>query len=255
MSFPRSASILAASALLVLGLPGRAAAQAADTTVHPLKGSIDLGLVAASGNTDLTTFNFGEKLEYQQGKWGVLQLAKMVYGQTDQVESANEYLVFVQPSYALSERWKGYVLGSWDRNTFIGISQRWQEGLGLSFAAVHGPKHFLDLDGGFSFFQQDFTNGTNTSFPTARGQVDLQVRLHGQGLRAEHLHLSAEPRGQPRLPDQRRTVAGGSGGRAPVPEGLVSPPVPERPAARLRDDGQPVHHRTPAHLLSGQPRP
>ncbi len=174
MASPRSALALAASAILVLGVPGRAAAQAADTTVHPLKGSVDLGLVAASGNTDLTTFSFGEKLEYARNRWSVLQLAKMVYGETDGVESANEYLVFVQPSYALADRWKGYVLASWDRNTFIGISQRWQEGVGLSFAAVRGPKHFLDLDGGFSFFQQDFTNGTNTSFPTARGQVSYR---------------------------------------------------------------------------------
>lgn len=174
MAFPRTVLILAAALILVLGMPARAAAQAADTTVHPLKGSIDLGLVAASGNTDLTTFNFGERLEYLKAKWSVLQLAKMVYGQSDGVESANEYLVFVQPAYALAERWKGYVLGSWDRNTFIGISQRWQEGVGLSFAAVHGPKHFVDLDGGFSFFQQDFTNGTHTSFPTARGQVSYK---------------------------------------------------------------------------------
>lgn len=174
MCFPRPICALAAVSFLLLGAPGRAAAQAADTTVHPLKGSIDLGLVAASGNTDLTTFSFGEKLEYAKARWTVLQLAKMVYGQTDGVESANEYFVSAQPAYILSERWKAYLLGSWDRNTFIGISERWQEGVGLSFAAVHGPRHFLDLDGGFSFFQQDFTNGTSASFPTLRGQVSYK---------------------------------------------------------------------------------
>ena len=171
MASPRSACILAAAALLALATPHRSAAQAADSTVPPLKGSIDLGLVAASGNTDLTTFSFSEKLEYLKGRWTVGQGAKMVYGATDGEETANEYLVFVQPAYALSTRWKGYVLGSWDRNTFIGISERWQEGAGLSFAAVQGPRHHLDLDAGLSFFQQDFTNGTSTSFPAARGQV------------------------------------------------------------------------------------
>lgn len=157
--------------LLLLVLPSRGAAQAPDSAASPLKGSIDLGLVAASGNTDLTTFSFGEKLEYMKGKWTVAQGARMVYGQTNSVESANEYAVYVQPNYQLSARWKGYVLGSWDRNTFIGISQRFQEGVGLSFEAVAGPKHHLAIDGGFSFFQQDFTSGVTSSFPTARGQV------------------------------------------------------------------------------------
>jgi putative salt-induced outer membrane protein YdiY len=166
-----TACLLAAAALVLLGAPARAAAQAADSAPPPIEGSLDLGLVAASGNTDLTTFSLGEKLEYLKGKWSATQGAKMVYGETNGVESANEYAVFVRPAYELSARWKGYVLASWDRNTFIGINQRWQEGLGLSFAAVQGPKHQLDLDGGFSFFQQDFTSGVSTSFPTARGQV------------------------------------------------------------------------------------
>ncbi len=172
MSATRLALALAAT-LVLLSPPAQASAQAAaaDTTPSPITGTLDLGLVAASGNTDLTTFNLGEKLEYAKGKWTVTQGAKMVYGETNGVESANEYAVFVRPDYQLSARWKGYVLGSWDRNTFIGISQRFQEGVGLSFEAVAGPKHHLTLDGGFSFFQQDFTSGVSTSFPTARGQV------------------------------------------------------------------------------------
>jgi len=166
----RPAFVVAAACLLT-SLPGLAAAQAADSVPSPLKGSIDLGLVAASGNTDLTTFSLGEKLDYTKGKWAVAQGARMVYGQTNGVETANEYAVFVKPSYQMSARWNGYVLGSWDRNTFIGISQRFQEGVGISFGALQGPKQFLALDAGFSFFQQDFTGGTSSSFPTARGQV------------------------------------------------------------------------------------
>lgn len=166
----RSIRVLAAVALALV-LPHRAAAQAPDSAASPITGSLDLGLVAASGNTDLTTFSLDQKLEYAKEKWTVAQGAKMVYGETNGVESANEYLVFVRPDYQLSPRWKGYVLGSWDRNTFIGISQRFQEGVGVSFAAVQGPKHSLSLDAGFSFFQQDFTNGVSSSFPTARGQA------------------------------------------------------------------------------------
>jgi putative salt-induced outer membrane protein len=172
LMFVSRLSRLAAAAFVVfLAVPALAMAQTPDSAASPLKGSLDLGLVAASGNTDLTTFSFGEKLEYVNGRWTVVQGAKMVYGQTNSIESANEYAFYVRPDFQLSTRWKGYVLGSWDRNTFIGISQRFQEGVGLSFEAVAGPKHHLALDGGFSFFQQDFTSGITSSFPTARGQV------------------------------------------------------------------------------------
>ncbi len=161
-----------ASAILLLAVPSFAFAQTAgDSTPPPLKGSLDLGLVAASGNTDLLTFSFGEKLEYVNGKWTVTQGARMVNSETDGAETANEYAVYLQPSYTLSARWKGYVLAGWDRNPYLGISQRFQEGVGLSFAAVDGPKSHLTLDGGFSFFQQDFTDKTSSSFPVARGQV------------------------------------------------------------------------------------
>jgi len=171
MSVFRLSCVPVALALVLLAVPTRGQAQASDSAASPLTGSIDLGLVAASGNTDLTTFSFGEKIEYVKGKWTIAQGARMVYGETNSVESANEYAVYVQPNYQLSARWKGYVLGSWDRNTFIGIAQRFQEGVGLSFEAIAGPKHHLAIDGGFSFFQQDFTSGVTSSFPTARGQV------------------------------------------------------------------------------------
>jgi putative salt-induced outer membrane protein YdiY len=177
MPVSRLTHCAAALVLMVLALPGRASSQAPDSTPSPWKGSLDLGLVAASGNTDLTTFSLGERLEYLKGKWAVTQGAKMVYGENNGVESANEYAVYLRPAYGLSARWKGYVLASWDRNTFIGISQRFQEGLGASFEALQGPRHFLALDVGASWFQQEFTSGVSTSIPTARGQVAYKYAL------------------------------------------------------------------------------
>lgn len=161
----------------LLSFPLQANAQAADSAPPPLKGTLDLGLVAASGNTDILTFSLGEKLEYQKGKWTVTQGFKMVNSQSEGVETANEYGAYVQPAYALSARLKGYVLGSWDRNPFLGIAQRFQEGLGVSYGVVVGPKHFLTADLGFSYFQQDFTSGLSSTFPTARGQVAYKYAL------------------------------------------------------------------------------
>lgn len=158
------------------GMTHTAAAQTATASAGApsVKVSVDLGLVAASGNTDLRTFSFGQQLQVVSGKWTVTQLARMVNSETRGRETANEYAVSVQPSYVLSRRWKGYLLAGWDRNPFLGISQRFQEGAGLSFAALDGPKHSLVIDAGFSYFQQDFTDGTSSSFPTARSQASYK---------------------------------------------------------------------------------
>ena len=169
---------LAAGAVLTIlaaATPSFASAQeTADTAKPALTGTVDLGLVAASGNTDLLTFSFGNKLEYTTGKWVLTQVAKMVNSETDGQETANEYAVYAKGAYTLSARWKGYVLGGWDRNPYLGISQRFQEGLGVSYAVVTGPKHELAIDAGFSFFQQEFTSGISSSFPTARGQASYK---------------------------------------------------------------------------------
>ncbi len=173
----RHAPIYFAATLALLTMAASAAAQSipaarsapADTTDR-FKLNFDLGLVAASGNTNLTTFTFAEKLDVLAGKWRVQQGARMVNGKSDGIETVNEYAVFVQPEYRLARRWKAYALGSWDRNPFIGIVQRFQEGVGASFSALLGPRHFLTLEAGVSFFQQEFTSGTSSSFPTGRAQ-------------------------------------------------------------------------------------
>jgi len=158
--------------LVLLMTPCRVTAQSApaDTTDH-FKFSADLGLVVASGNTNVLTFSFSQVLDLLFGSWSVHQAARMVNSSADGAETANEYGGLVQPEYRLSRRVKAYALGSWDRNPFLGIVQRFQEGIGLSYAAIAGPHHFLTLEGGASLFQQEFTSGISTSFPTARAQA------------------------------------------------------------------------------------
>lgn len=167
---------IALLALLVTSRPLAAQSAPADTT-DPFKLSVDLGLVVASGNTNLVTFSLNQTLDIVHGAWAVHQGARMVNGSADGVETANEYAVFVQPEYRLSRRWKAYVLGSWDRNPFLGIVQRFQEGAGVSYAAVAGPRHVITIEAGASLFQQEFTTGLSTSFPSARAQATYKFAL------------------------------------------------------------------------------
>ena len=95
----------------------------------------------------------------------------MVYGQTNSVETANEYAVFVQPSYQMSNGGMGTSSAAGIATPSSASPSGSRKAWAVSFGAMQGPKQFLALDVGFSFFQQDFTSGTSSSFPTARGQV------------------------------------------------------------------------------------
>lgn len=168
------AAVLAALPLFLASSLLVAQSAPADTTDR-LKLSADLGLVVASGNTNLVTFSFNQQLDLLLGNWTLHQGARMVNGSADGAETANEYAVFVQPEYRLSPRWKAYVLGSWDRNPFLGIAQRFQEGVGVAYRALSGPRHSLSLEAGGSLFQQEFTSGTSSVFPTARAAATYRL--------------------------------------------------------------------------------
>ena len=178
------AALRAAIALLALvATVPRASAQqdpARPDSIDRFKVSIDLGLVAASGNSSILTLNFGEKLEYLLGRWALRQASRVVSSRADGQATADEYFVSVQPEHRLSQAWRYYILGTWDRNPFLGIAWRFQEGLGVAWSPVRGPKAFLTFESGFSLFQQAFTGGTREDFPVIRGQVTARYALSAQ---------------------------------------------------------------------------
>lgn len=143
-------------------------------SVDRLKISIDMGLVAASGNSSILTLSFGQKVEYLIGRWALRQGSRIVSARADGQETANEYAVYVQPEHRLSEAWRYYVLGSWDRNPFLGVIWRFQEGAGVAWSPVRGPRYYASFEGGFSWFQQKFTSGQSEEFPTVRAQATVR---------------------------------------------------------------------------------
>lgn len=164
---PRSARLVA-GALMLGALASAAPAQLSAQDADPLKVTLDLGFVNAAGNTDVTTFNAGQEILATLGPWGLKQTFGAVYGRTDGEVSASLWRGGVRGDRAVGEKLGVYLLGAFDRNTFAGITRRFEEGAGLVFRAVQTPTNRLEFEGGAGLTQQRSTLGVNSSFASAR---------------------------------------------------------------------------------------
>lgn len=146
-----------------------AMAQAPDTTKKsPVKFSGDVGLVNAAGNSDVTTLNVGDEMDYASGPWKAAQTFSVVYGRNEGVVNTSLWRATLRGDRAVSDRWSVYALTAFDRNTFAGFDRRFEEGIGATVKLVRQPRDQLDAEAGISFVQQHSIVGANDNFPSAR---------------------------------------------------------------------------------------
>ncbi|HEX9165388.1 MAG TPA: DUF481 domain-containing protein [Gemmatimonadales bacterium] len=125
----------------------------------PVKVVADLGYVSASGNSEFSTLNLGEKLTWKPegSKLSLDQYAKYVYGKTDGEESANQLGAGGRANYAITSRLAAFAGLDFDKDRFAGIDQRFSEPIGLSWLALDAPKNKFTLEGGANFVQVTYT--------------------------------------------------------------------------------------------------
>jgi len=162
---PLRVTVLAAA--LVSATAGVARAQTpADSLGWHFLGA--LGYVQTSGNTQLSSVNLLDRLTFRPDtRWTFAQTAAWVYGYNDSAETANQLLAGVRADYGVGEHLGLYGLVGYERNPFAGIQRRFDEGVGLAWKALNGPKHVLSLDVGIGNNQQ-VTGGISTNFFVAR---------------------------------------------------------------------------------------
>lgn len=141
------------------------AAQAA----KPVRVTIDLGFVDASGNSDVTTFNLGEKIAYATGRWTLSQLASAIYGETDGSSTAEQYDAGVRAEYALGPHFAAFAGVDWSRNAFAGIRSRFVEGAGLAWKAIQAARDSLRLEAAITSNQETSLMLVRSTFAATRG--------------------------------------------------------------------------------------
>ncbi|MEO8448622.1 MAG: DUF481 domain-containing protein [Gemmatimonadota bacterium] len=144
---------VAFAAVSSLGVAPLAAQKA---TVKTTAFSGDLGFVSTSGNTSVTSLNVGDKFTANtvDKHFIFTQTAAAVYGKVDGEKTVENYRFQLRGDYKLGGKLYLFGVTGWDRNTFGGISRRFEETIGLAYQAVTLPKDELQLEAGLSLFQQ-----------------------------------------------------------------------------------------------------
>lgn len=155
--------------LAALGAAGvtRAPAQAP----RPTQLALDLGFVNTSGNSEVTTFNLGQKLTRTAGLWLFAQTAKVIYGETDGSATAESYEAGLRADHVIKDRLSAFTLLTYQRNTFAGVAARYAEGVGLSLRAIRAPRDSLSLEGSISANQERSTADVEKTFAATRSAL------------------------------------------------------------------------------------
>lgn len=137
----------------------------------PVQLTLDLGFVSSSGNSDVTTFNLGERLAYTTGPWVFVQTAKALYGETDGNATAESYDAGLRGDYVFKERVSAFGLLTYHRNTFAGIAGRYSEGVGLAWRAIRAARDSLRMEAAVSMNQERNIADVETNFAATRAAL------------------------------------------------------------------------------------
>ena len=130
--------------------------------------TLDAGLVNASGNSDFTSANFGEKATWKNGAWGVAQNAKIIYGETDGAPTTESYDADLRVERAVSPRLGVYAFVAYQRDPFAGLASRWSGGPGLAARLVRAKRDTLSLEAALTQQSERTTAAVERSFGATR---------------------------------------------------------------------------------------
>jgi len=132
----------------------------------------DLGYVATSGNTQVSTVNFADQLTWRTSPVNIIdQTFTVVYGQNKNVVQTNSWTVALRDEYAFTKQIGLYALGQFDRNTFAGVDYNFEEGGGLAITPVLPKRHRLEIDAGFQYVEQKLLPDSTDDHAAARAAI------------------------------------------------------------------------------------
>ena len=152
--------------LLVAALCAAAPLAAQDTAKTSL--TLDFGLVNATGNSEFTSMNAGEKVTWTKGRWGLSQTGKVLFGETDNVTTTESYDFNLRGDRGLSARVGVFVYVAYYRDPFAGLASRWSGGPGVAVGLVRAARDTLNLEGALTEQSERTTTAIDRHFAATR---------------------------------------------------------------------------------------
>ncbi len=132
------------------------------------KGSVELGYLASSGNSETTSLNGKLVLEYEVEKWRHGFLAQAIRATTDDLLTSERYQASAKSDYKFTEYNYFFGVVNYDRDEFSGFTRRTSEALGYGRRIMETEKHVLDAELGVGARQTTLVDGTEQNDNIAR---------------------------------------------------------------------------------------
>lgn len=147
-------------------------ALAAQDTTKTIAFHADLGYVATTGNTQVSTINFADQFDWRTSHDNKIdQLFTVIYGQNKNKVQTNIWTVGLRDEYAFTRVIALYGLGGFTRNTFAGVDYNFTEGGGLAFVPILPKRHHFEFDAGVSYVEQKLLPDSTDHHAEARGAI------------------------------------------------------------------------------------
>ncbi|MEO8466538.1 MAG: DUF481 domain-containing protein [Gammaproteobacteria bacterium] len=153
-------------------------AQNAAPPPDPLVGTVALGYLATSGNTDSTNTNASFKATWDRGRdWTHSWSALAISARTNGVTTAEAYAAGYKAQRAFGMKAYLFATGDWRQDQFSGYDRQATEAVGYGRKLVTTDKQTLSVEGGIGRKQATLIDGTNVDESVVHGGLDYLIHL------------------------------------------------------------------------------
>lgn len=157
--------------LLVLATPLVAAQEEAEEEASPWSGSVKLGYLATSGNTESSSLNFGFQVGYTLEQWLHELTAAAIQSSESGATTAEAYDLGWNSRRSITDQ--DFVFGrlDWRKDRFSSIEEQFSQTVGYGRRLLDKEAHKLDGELGVGARQSDLIDGTDESETIFTGRL------------------------------------------------------------------------------------
>ena len=158
-------------AIAFLSLANLVVAQEETEEEGPWAGTLSLGYLSTSGNTDTTSYNTKFEVGYTKDSWEHRLLGSSTGAEDSGATTAENYQLGWRTGYNFTER--DFVFGTvdWRKDRFAGVTEQLSYAINYGRSVVDTANHQLDLGIGVGYRDSDRADGTSEANAIGRGSL------------------------------------------------------------------------------------
>jgi putative salt-induced outer membrane protein len=118
-------------------------------------GSLGLGWLATSGNSDTSSFGLDFGLDRKPEPWGLSFAARANRADNDGELTAENYFVAARAVRKINDRWEGFGGLQWSKDPFTGFDSQTIASAGATYIAISDDLQVLSFDAGLAYTWED----------------------------------------------------------------------------------------------------